>query len=762
MDRQGYFYQHGGYTLRILPYSDKIIRISYGEEKKFSSHSYIVTAEPPCGQIGYEEEYDTEYTIRTGSLTVRIKKENLSIQYERADGMPLSLESSVQERELKPYDMYRTFGGSTAERVTVDGVKSSMEGGKKEFLRSAYHAKLSFTFSEQETVFGFGNHEEGYSQIRGQLIPLYQENMRIALPYFVSSKGYAYLFDCTSFMTFDDREGKGSLYLDSVDVIDYYFIAGDNFDEVCRGYRYLTGSTPMLPKWAVGYAQSKERYTCADELLKTVTEYRKRGVPLDVIVQDWQYWKENAWGEKIFDSSRYPEPEKLTAELHRMGAHMMVSVWPNMSGDSENRREFEAAGKLLADGTVYDAFDEGARNLYWKQANEGIFQYGTDAWWCDSTEPFDAVWQGETRPELAERMKLSVDEFKKYMDDSLVNVYSLVHSMGIYEGQRRTNDKKRVLNLTRSGYAGQHRYGTVVWSGDVHASWETLRRQISIMQNYIACGEAYWNSDIGAFFVRKKHQWFWCGEYEDGCKDDAYRELYTRWLQFAGFTPMMRSHGTDTPREIWNFGEKGTKYYDAIEKAIRLRYALIPYFYSVHAAVTLEGTMPVRPLALAFPEDLDSHSATEEYMYGHEFLVCPVTKPMQDAGERMRIYLPKGGWYDFYTEEYYEGGCFIETELSIDRIPVFVRAGSIIPMTEVMQYVDEKPDAPYEIVIYCGADGEFVLYDDSGDGYGYENGRYVKTNIRYNGSTGVVEKMTEGKKEYQHKVAYRMVGKKDR
>lgn len=760
MERQGYFFGNGSNTLRVLPYNDKIIRVSFGDANCFLKNSLMVKAEVPEEPTGRAEENDTEYIVRTKYLTVKVKKENLSIHYERADGTPLSFESSKKARELKRYDIYRTTGGTTEERVTADGVKSSLEGGKKEFARSAYHAKLSFSFSEKETVFGLGSHEEGYPEIRGQFIPLYQENMRIALPYFVSSAGYSYLFDCTSFMTFDDRERQGELYLDSVDAIDYYFIAGDDFDEVCRGYRFLTGVTPMLPKWAVGYAQSKERYTCAEELIETVAEYRRRGVPMDLIVQDWQYWKEHAWGEKLFDRSRYPEPEKLTEQLHQMGAHMMVSVWPNMSGDSENQREFAEAGKLLSDGTVYNAFDEEARKLYWKQAHEGIYKYGTDAWWCDSTEPFDAVWQGETRPEMEERMKLSVEEFKKYLDDRLVNAYSLVHSMGMYEGQRGANSHKRVLNLTRSGYAGQHRYGTVVWSGDVSASWETLRRQVHIMQNYIVCGEAYWNSDIGAFFVKKKTQWFWCGEYEDGCMGDGYRELYTRWLQFAAFTPMMRSHGTDTPREIWRFGEKGTTYYDAIEKAIRLRYKLVPYFYSVHAAVTLEGRMPVVPLALAFPEDRNAHAVKNEYMYGKEFLVCPITRPMQNATETMRVYLPEGGWYDFYTEEYYDGGHFFETEVSLERIPLFVRAGSMVPMTEVMQYVDEKPETPYEIVIYRGADGTFDLYDDEGDGYGYEVGRYLRTYLRYDNSTGVVSAETEGVPDYRHELNYRMVGEK--
>ncbi len=756
MKTTGFTFANDEYTLRVLPYSGKIVRVTYGKEELFPRDSMIVTLQPPEKVDAEYDDRDGSAVIKTDFLSLIIDKETLAVKYFR-DGQLLSSESESAPRTLEKYDIYRAVGGVVSERVTVDGVRSSMSGGGRELTGSAYHASVSVTFADDEVVLGLGSHEEGYPDIRGRFIPLYQENMRIAVPYFVSSAGYAYLFDCTSMMTFDDRGGRGVVYLDSVDAVDYYFIAGVDFDDVCRGYRTLTGATPMLPKYAVGYAQSKERYTCSDELVDVVAEYRKRGVPLDIIVQDWQYWRGSSWGDKVFDKSRYPDVSALTDALHKMGAHMMVSIWPNMSGDSENRREFENAGKLLGDGSVYDAFDEEARRIYWRQANDGIYSHGTDAWWCDSTEPFDAVWHGHERSELDERMKMSVGEFKKYLSDKIINAYSLAHSRGIYEGQRAVGDGKRVLNLTRSGYSGQHRYGTVVWSGDVSASWETLRRQVNIAQNYIACGEAYWNCDIGAFFVKKGYPWFCNGDYDGGCADDGYRELYTRWAQFAAFTPMMRSHGTDTPREIWRFGEPGGRYYDAIEKAIRLRYSLVPYFYSVNAAVTFDGTMPIRALALAFPDDENARGADGEYMYGHEFLVCPVTTPESENGGTVEVYLPRGGWYDYYTEQYYDGGRTVKAAAPIDRIPLFVRAGSIIPTVEVMQYVDEVKNAPYEVVIYGGADGEFTLYDDSGDSYEYENGEYAMTHIRYNDADGAVTESLTGKMQYRHAVTYRIV-----
>ena len=758
-------FTNGNYTLRIAFYSPKIVHVTYSAHEDPSLLTLTgITDEPDLNPVSRLSESDGAYCIGTDYLKVRVDKETLDLRYENASGEIISGEHS---RSFQQYDIYRTTGGDIETRKTVDGERSRAVGGESEFLRKSHHAYLTVDFSENESVFGLGSHEEGYESLKGQFVPLYQENMRIAIPIFVSSKGYAYMFNCASLMTFDARDNRcGRFYFDSVDAIDYYFIAGDSFDDVCAGLRLLTGETPLLPKWTLGYIQSRERYICGDELIRTAEEYRKRKIPLDCIVQDWLYWNGNAWGDKHFDPSRYPDPHGMVDALHKMNVHMMISIWPNMSGDSADRQEFLDAGLLLGDGSVYDAFSEDARALYGKQAFENLFSYGIDGWWCDSSEPYDAVWGGKMRPPLQERMERSVGEFKRYIDDSLINAYSLLHSRGIYE-QQRQRSHKRVVNLTRSGFIGQHRYGTVVWSGDVSATWETLRRQVHIAQNYISCGEAYWNSDVGAFFVRGGYEWFRRGDFEDGCRDPGYRELYTRWMQFAGFTPFMRSHGTDTPREIWQFGDTGEMFYDAIEKAIRLRYRLMPYFYSVHAAVTFRGMMPIRPLALEFPDDEASHLHTEEYMYGHELLICPVTKPMyfdargdelNDSDKKQEIYLPPCGWYDLYTEKYYEGGRTVTVDSGIDRIPVFVRAGSIIPVSDVMQYADEIPDAPYEVIIYSGDNGEFTLYEDAGDGYDYENGEYAMTEIEYDNTSGRIREETSGMEKYRHQLRYRIVG----
>lgn len=758
-----------GYTavpLYVTVYSDHILRLTYGGHPDTCAESMMITAAADTYPVSVLETEDTEqvFTLTTAAICLTYDKTCKKLRFTRRDGTLLSRLSGCS---ISAYDIYHTIGGNTELQQTADGLRATVTDGKQQYLRSSNHGSLKLVFSEDEALYGLGSHEEGFPSLKGQYVPLYQENMRIALPYLVSTKGYAYLFDCMSMMTFDATDHRyGRFYFDSVEQLDFYFIAGDDFDAVCRGYRSLTGTTPLLPKWAVGYVQSRERYVSQAHILETAKEYRNLGVPLDCIIQDWQIWPDGMWGYKFFDPERYPDPGAMMDLLHAMHVHMLLSIWPNMSGESENQKEFRAAGKLLGNDSTYDAFDPEARDIYWKQAFEGIFRYGVDGWWCDASEPFDAVWNGEERAPLQERMKQSVDEFKKYLDDSIINAYSIAHSRGIYEGQRGTTDEKRVINLTRSGFPGQHRYGTIVWSGDVSATWEALAKQVPIAQNYIACGEAYWNCDAGGFFVKQWAQWFGDGDYEKGKDDLGFRELYTRWLQFCGFTPFMRSHGTDTPREIWQFGERGTLFRDAIEKTIALRYHLAPYFYSVHAAVTFDGTMPITALGLAFPNDRTARTISREYMYGHELLVCPVTHPMYyhanseeiTAPDRwIDVYLPEGGWYDFYTEEYYEGGQFIRVPCTMDRIPLFVRTGAIVPISPVMQYVDEDPAAVCEIRIYAGCSGSFTLYNDAGDGYAYENGDYTALTITYDDAAGTVTERLNGNNTYRRNITYRII-----
>ena len=706
----------GGGTLSAGFFRENIVRLRFAADGADDGASFIVVGETESLAADIEEK-DGRMIVSRPSLSAEYKDEAVTFS---APGRGELL--TAARFGLDRYDVTRQTGGDISVRETVDGVRTTVDGGKAEIVRSSHHGHVTFVFDDDETIYGLGSHEEGFDSLRGRFVPLYQENMRIAVPVFVSTKGYGVLIDCASVMTFDFTDSRrGKLTLDSVDAVDLYFIFGGDFDGVCRGLRCLTGAAPMLPKWSLGYIQSKERYASQEEIVGIGKKYRELGVPIDAVVQDWLYWKDGLWGNKHFDPERFPDPKAMTDELHGMDLRLMISVWPNLSGDSEDRLEMLEKGYLLGDGSTVDVFRDEARALYWKQAYEGLFRYGIDGWWCDSSEPFDAVWGGQERPPLPERMKKSVGEFKKYLDDGVLNVYSLMHSKGMYENQRKVSDK-RVINLTRSGYPGQHRYGTVVWSGDLSSNWETLRRQVRVVQNYVSTGEPWWNSDIGAFFSNGGYEWFRDGDYPGGYEDQGYRELYVRWLQFAAFTPMMRSHGTNTPREVWRFGERGTPYRDAIEKAIRLRYELIPYLYSVHAAVTFDGVMPLRPLALEFPDDREAAKASGEYMYGHELIVAPVTEP---GAESVFVYLPEGVWYDYETGERYDGGRYISTDAGIGRIPLFVRGGSIIPVAPPVQSTKELLNIPLRLRVYPGADGRFTLYDDEGDGYGYESGDYT-------------------------------------
>ena len=637
---------------------------------------------------------------------------------------------------------------------TVDGDRNFVENLRPVEDHMACRAKLCFRFEDGEQIHGLGQGEEGIYDYRGHVQYLYQHNMRIPSPFFLSSRGYGLLADCGSLMTFNDDERGSYLFLDTVDQLDYYLVAGESVDEIIKGFRYLTGKAALLPKWAFGYVQSKERYTSQEELVSVAAEYRKRGVGLDCVVQDWKTWKGDDWGEKHVDQERFPDLPAMKRTLHDMHVHSMVSVWPNMNFDTENCREMREKGFLLHDLATYDAFNEEARRLYWQQAGQELFS-GFDSWWCDSTEPFSGPdWGGETRREPWERFMLVGNEHKKFLGAGKANLYAVAHARGIYENQRKSRPDMRVLNLTRSGYPTIQKYGTMLWSGDITATWKTIRTQLTEGLNMAMSGMPWWTLDTGGFFtVRDKWQnrgcgcdtdptpkWFWQGDYEEGVHDPGYRELYTRWMEFSAFLPMFRSHGTDTPREIWNFGEPGDMFYDAIAGAISLRYRLMPYIYSLAGQVYLEDATMMRSLLFDFADDPEAASMDTEYMFGKALLVCPVTEPMfygRDGEKLSRkaewpVYLPKGcGWYDLYSGTYQEGGRTVVCETPVDRIPVFVRAGSILPMEDRLTYADEKAETPLRIRVFPGADGEFAYYEDDGDGYGYEEGRFNRIPMKW-------------------------------
>jgi alpha-D-xyloside xylohydrolase len=757
----------GAKHLRIAFVAEAIAHVTLTEGKPFQTKpSLIVTA--TASFTGYKvNEVSDAFEIATPSLKLVVNKTTGAISYFDTDGKLLLREPARGGKTLTPKKVFRNVfktGAQTAASQSIDGARAAATEFETVFDRNAFEAKLEFEFAPDEAIFGLGSHEEGCGNLRGKERLLYQQNMKIVVPYFVSTRGYGVLLDCGSLMTFHDGADGACWCADVVEELDFYFIAGGSFDAVTKNLHELTGKTPMLPKWAFGFAQSKERYVNAAELVAVVREYRRRKIPLDLIVLDWKSWPNGAgWGQKNFDPLRFPNPKALSEELHSLGARLMVSIWPIMTGDCPNQRELQERGLMLGNQSTYNAFLPEARELYWAQAERGLFAHGVDAWWCDCTEPFEADWVGETKPEPQPRLLLNTEASKKYLDAAQINSYSLLHSQGIYEGQRRATSEKRVVNLTRSGYAGQHRYATVCWNGDICATWETLRNCIPEGVNFCATGEPFWTVDIGGFFINNDPKlWFWRGDYangcrgltdmnalepdpkDTGCRDLGFWELYTRWVQYAAFLPMFRSHGTDAAREIWCFGDEGNPFYDTIAKYVRLRYQLIPYLYSLAAQVTLNGTPMLRAVALDFPEDTATHNLTDEFLFGPALLVCPVTAPMYyeknsepvaDVPKSRDVYLPAGThWFEFWTDAIHDGGQTIIAAAPLETIPLFVRAGSIIPMTEPMQFVDEIPDAPYEIRIYCGADGAFTLYEDAGDGYGYERGESARIRFSWNDS----------------------------
>lgn len=745
-------------TVWVYPVRKDILRCVYTKKDTLEAPSEWIEAKAADAVAHRVEAHGNTVAVETSCVRAVIDTDTAAIRFENVVTGELYLQEQGKSLEEKEVIRYTTQGQKPViDRVkTVDGERNFVKNLYPEVDRIACKGKLYFRWQSGEAIHGLGQGEEGIYNYRRHVQYLYQHNMRIPIPFLLSSRNYAVLLDCGSIMTFNDDERGSYLLLDTVEQLDYYFIAGSCADDLIDGYRFLTGRAAMLPRWAYGYIQSKEAYRTADELEQVVKNYRDLGIPLDCIVQDWNTWEPGKWGQKTVDKSRYPDLPGTIRKIHELRVHTMVSVWPNMNAGGENHTEMFEKGYLLHDYATYNAFDPKARKLYWKQCEEELFSAGFDAWWCDSTEPFSGPdWGGAFPKEPWERYRLIGEEHKKYLDAGKANLYALYHAKGIFENQRNARPDKRVFNLTRSGYAGSQKYGTVLWSGDISASWACFKRQITEGLNMALSGIPHWTLDIGAFFVvgsawwkrgcgcntNPNPLWFWQGEYNDGVEDLAYRELYVRWLEFGTFLPVFRSHGTDTPREIWNFGKSGEPFFDAIAKYIRLRYRLMPYIYSLAGQTYLKNQTIMRSLLFDFAQDPRAVRMNQEYMFGQAFLICPVTEPMYyQAGnvklhkeKRWSVYLPQGClWYDFWTGKCCRGGQEVPAEAPLDRMPVFVRAGSIVPMVQDILYADQMMEKDLEIHIYPGADGDFVLYEDAGDGYAYESGGYSLIPLHWN------------------------------
>ncbi len=708
-----------------------------GIEIQFFSPSIVRVTKWPISKTYVKESLSV---IRTPQKTVLGIKQN---------GNDLILKSEKLRVSLNLNSGQISFMTSGSGLLLSESEAGARFTGFNDTGVETFNVYQAFVLDKDEAIYGLGQQQQGKMIQRDLTLNMIQGNTDDYIPFFLSVKGYGLFWDNYSPTIFEDNPEKTSFKSDVGDCIDYYFMYGGSADGVIACMRDLTGQVPMFPLWTYGYWQSKERYKSQDELVGVVKKYRELGVPLDGIIQDWQYWGNNyLWNAMEFLNPEFYNPQKMVDDIHNLNAHVIISIWNSFGPQTKQYKELDKIGALMDFKTwpesgsekwppnpdypsgvrVYDPYNPEARDIYWKYLEKGIFSLGMDGWWMDSSEP-DHL---QFKPSDFDN-KTYLGSFRKVR-----NAFPLMTVGGLYQHQRSVTSDKRVFILTRSAFAGQQRYGANTWSGDVVASWDALRNQISAGLNFSLCGIPYWNSDIGGFFL-------W--NFKNTLNDPDYRELYARWIQFGAFCPMMRSHGTDAPREIFQFGKKGDKVYDAIEKSINLRYSLLPYIYSASWDVTANQSTMMRALMMDFPKDKQALDINDQYMFGKSLLVCPVTKPMYSAEGKedfstvrtRELYLPKGtDWYDFWTGEKYTGGQTVNKETPLDIIPLFVKAGSILPVGPKVQFATEKKWDNLEIRVYEGANGSFILYEDENDNYNYEKGAFSTITFTWNDAKKVL------------------------
>ena len=732
-----------GNDVEVQFYSPSIVRIiKIPKGKTFLKESLSVVLSPSKTSFAASQKGNI-VTLKSSKINVTLDLTNGNIRFSSANGQDLLKEKS-NGTKFTPFD--------------DTGVPS-------------YNVYQSFTLDQDEPIYGLGQHQSGILNQRNHKYHLEQGNVEDAVTFFQSVKGYGLFWDNYSPTEFSDNVNETSFKSQVGDGVDYYFMYGGSADGVIANMRELTGKVPMFPLWTYGFWQSKERYKSQEELLNVVKKYRELGVPLDGIIQDWQYWGNNyLWNAMDFLNPEFPNGKKMADDVHAQNAHLIISIWASFGPKSKPYRDMDKKDMLFNITTwpesgleqwppnmdypsgvrVYDAYNPEARDIYWKYANEGLFSKGIDGWWMDSTEPDHLRVKSEDYD-----TKTFLGSFRKVR-----NAFPLMTVGGIYDHQRKTTSDKRVFILTRSAFAGQQRYGANTWSGDTGSSWETFQKQIPAGLNFSLTGIPHWNSDIGGFFAGAYNK----GRYQGfGAKNPQFQELYVRWVQFGTFNPMMRSHGTDVAREIYQFGKKGEPVFDAIDKFINLRYSLLPYIYSVSWDVTANQSTFMRALFMDFVNDKKAWNINNEFMFGKSILVAPVVKPQytpetivkvneqsgwnkqdEKAGgtettvdfsveKSTNVYLPSGtSWYDFWTNEKFNGGQEITKKTTIDIMPLYIKAGAILPIGPKVQYAAEKKWDNLEIRIYPGADGSFVLYEDEFDNYNYEKGKYTEIEFLWN------------------------------
>jgi alpha-D-xyloside xylohydrolase len=665
--------------LRFQVCSDSIVHVVYSKERDVPQRTdFLVTRKSwPKTEFTLHSDDPRLITLATSRLKIEITRADSSLVFVDSAGHRLTQENT---RTLTPAE--------------VNGEKT-------------YHSERFVNmWDTQEAFYGLGQHQAGVWNYRGESVDLSQDNTNISIPLLLSSNGYGIFWNNGSRSRFDNRFVH-AFYLSSEvsDSMDYYFFYGPDFDRLIADYRELTGATPLFGKWAYGYWQCKNRYDSQAELLAVAQKYRDLHIPLDNIVQDWFWW--NTMGEPVFNKN-YPDPKGMIDALHKNNVHLMISVWPYFRPGSSVYDDMDQRGFFIDRTKVqsfhpprmalYDAFNPDARKYYWNLMNEALFKIGADAWWLDTTEP-----ETEGREtNLLVTNKVAIGNGARY-----ANEYPLLTTAAVYEGQREASDKKRVFILSRSAYAGAQRNAVTTWSGDVDPNWETFRRQIPAGLNYSLSGLPYWTTDIGGFVSANPD-------------DPAYRELFVRWFEFGTFCPIFRVHGTRTTNqnEVWSYGPDAQKTLIAYDN---LRYRLMPYIYSLAWKTTSEGYTIMRPLVMDFREDIRAQNIGDQFLFGPAILVNPVSEP---GATTRHLYLPAAKWYDFWTGATIQGGHALDAPSPIDRMPLYVRAGSILPLGPDVEYAAEKSANPIEFRVYRGANGTFTLYEDENDTYSYEKGEY--------------------------------------
>lgn len=842
----------GATTVRVQFYADDIVRIEKRPKGAAApAPSLVVVAQPRASLAVARKETPGAVALTSARLQVTVTRPDGVVSFATPAGRPIVAEAGPAQ--ITPVDVP---------------------------LEKAFSSRQTFRLMPEEGLYGLGQHQDGHMSLRGRKVLLVQANTDAVTPFFISTAGYGVLWDQTSKTVFEDGPAGASMWSEVGDGVDYYLSYGPDLDAVIAGYRHLTGPAPMYGKWAYGYWQSKEHYHTKDELLKVAAEYRRRRIPIDNMIQDWNYWGTGAnWSGMTFDPERYPDPNGMVKALHDMNYHLMISIWPGLGPESAIYKEMEAKGFLYppvgwAGFRYYDVYNPEANEVYWKHLERGIVSTGMDGYWIDSTEPdiINALTKESQDFEMKRTGRNHLGSFHRYL-----NPYSLVMMDALYKKLRAENDAKRVYLLTRSTFAGQQRTAATTWSGDIGATWDVYKKQIPAGINHSMAGIPYWTFDIGAFVISS-----YGGTFSRGGKDPAYQELYARMFQFGTFAPIFRAHGSETPREIWEFGP----FSDMMVKFDTLRYRLLPYIYSLAWRVTSQGDSIMRGLAMDFGGDGKTHDVGDQFLFGPALMVSPVTEyqlhrppeetvlvspehfrtpdgtpgllaryykdtkytvlgketvdpnidvywytgrpdyvtdqtlsirwegsvtPKQtgphqfhikafggrriflegrelklvsqsteiyteilplEAGKayalkvelenatsgalRMKlhwktpdifareaaveerpktrpVYLPAGSsWTDFWTGETQAGGRTVIADAPIDILPLFVRAGSIVPMGPVVQYATEKPADPIELRVYPGADGSFTIYEDENDGYAYEKGVHATIRVEWN------------------------------